>query len=479
MMRWIATLAAVVLWCGIAGAAEFYVAPDGGPQGDGSKAKPWDLKTAFSAPAAVKPGDTIWLRGGVYKGATAPVSNLTGTAEKPIIVRQAIGERATLDMSGGGALIVEGAYTWYWGFEMAGCIPDAANPDKTPARGGGIYCGNTNDNPGLKFINLVVHDTSGVVFGFWKGALEGEIYGCLIYYGGYDGKDRGYAHAIYAQNVAKTGRKYLTDNVIFGQYSHGIHVYTEKGNIDDFTIEGNISFDNGLISSVSGATRNILVGGKSPAENPIVVNNLTYFSPRAKGGGSCDLGFGRKGTLDAVVKDNYFVHTNGDAFRFRTYGGKPEITGNTFCGGIQAEGEWIEATQTKPNITAEFPKMFPNNTYMGATRPTGTRVAVRPNKYEPGRANICVFNWDNKDAVDVDLSNVLKAGDKYEVRDAQNYFGPAVARSIYDEKPVALPMNLTATAPVLGKPSKPFEHTPREFNAFIVIRTIEAEPARK
>ena len=32
-------------------------------------------------------------------------------------------------------------------------------------------------------------------------------------------------------------------------------------------------------------------------------------------------------------------------------------------------------------------------------RPAGTRAFVRPNKYEPKRAHICVFNWDKADKV--------------------------------------------------------------------------------
>ena len=54
-------------------------------------------------------------------------------------------------------------------------------------------------------------------------------------------------------------------------------------------------------------------------------------------------------------------------------------------------------------------------------------VYVRPNKYEPKRANITIFNWDLSNAVAVDLSGVLKVGDRYVVQDAQNFYGPAVA----------------------------------------------------
>src|SRR5512141_214652 len=76
-------------------ASDFFVAPDGSPNGGGSQAHPWDLQTALSQPPAVRAGDTIWLRGGRYVGTFR--SALTGTPAAPIKVRQYPGERATLD----------------------------------------------------------------------------------------------------------------------------------------------------------------------------------------------------------------------------------------------------------------------------------------------------------------------------------------------------------------------------------------------
>jgi hypothetical protein len=43
-------------------------APDGSPQADGSQDKPLDLNTVFSEKSPVKPGDTIYLKGGRYDG---------------------------------------------------------------------------------------------------------------------------------------------------------------------------------------------------------------------------------------------------------------------------------------------------------------------------------------------------------------------------------------------------------------------------
>src|SRR6185295_3361546 len=61
--------------------------------------------------------------------------------------------------------------------------------------------------------------------------------------------------------------------------------------------------------------------------------------------------------------------------------------------------------------------------------PTGVWTSVRPNAYEPGRANIVIYNWPLNASVPVDLSaSGIKVGDTYQVRDAENWFhGPVVS----------------------------------------------------
>ena len=108
--------ALALLLAGSLGAAEFFVSPGGSGSNSGAAASPWDLATALSHPAVVKPGDTIWLRGGTYRGTFT--SRLTGTSANPILVRQYPGERATIDggdSGGNGILVISGSYTWYWG----------------------------------------------------------------------------------------------------------------------------------------------------------------------------------------------------------------------------------------------------------------------------------------------------------------------------------------------------------------------------
>src|SRR4051812_18816185 len=77
---------------------EFYVAPDGSSAGDGSMQNPWDLPTALAQPSSVRPGATIWVRGGSYgDGKTIFYSRLVGRRDMPIVVRQYTGERATIN----------------------------------------------------------------------------------------------------------------------------------------------------------------------------------------------------------------------------------------------------------------------------------------------------------------------------------------------------------------------------------------------
>jgi hypothetical protein len=74
---------------------DWFVAPVSSSSGNGTMENPWTIETALSHPEAVQPGDRIWLRGGTYAGIF--LSELTGTAERPIVVRNYNNEPVTLD----------------------------------------------------------------------------------------------------------------------------------------------------------------------------------------------------------------------------------------------------------------------------------------------------------------------------------------------------------------------------------------------
>jgi PKD repeat protein len=96
------------------------------------------------------------------------------------------------------------------------------------------------------------------------------------------------------------------------------------------------------------------------------------------------------------------------------------------------------------------------------------KIFIRPNAYEPGRANITIFDWSHASSLSVDLSSVLSVGDSYEIRNAQNFFGAAVKTGIYGGGAISLPMTGLAPAAPVGWTTPP--STGPEFNVFVVRR---------
>ena len=220
-----------------ASAADFYVSPSGSATGTGSQGNPWDLQTALDQPAAVNPGDTIWLRGGLYTGYY--VSHLVGTSANPILVKQYPGERARIDGNHAGTeptLTINGSYTWVWGFEIFNSDPTrwSGTPGTAPPRRGmAVELAGT----GTKMINMVLHDTTQGVLGP-SAASATEIYGNLIYYNGYDSTDRGHGHGAYIQNDAGNPLKKIYDNVVLEQFGYGLHGYTTSDRPRQYRVQG-------------------------------------------------------------------------------------------------------------------------------------------------------------------------------------------------------------------------------------------------
>jgi len=431
--------------------ADFYVSPSGSTSGNGSVTSPWNLAAALAQPTAVKPGDTIWLRGGTYQGTFSSV--LTGTADAPIIVRQYPGERAILD--GGNSnfvniLNVSGSYTWYWGFEILSSDLNRVSTQTGSyptdiGRGGGVVTVQTSDTgAGLKFINLIVHDAANG-FGLWEEAIDAEVYGCLVYYNGWTAPDRGHGHGFYVQNL--TGTKRIADNIIFSNFSHGIQVYgSAAAALNNVTIQGNTFFDSGLPADYQ---RNVLVGGGSVAQNPRIIDNVLYFP--GMNGQNLNVGYEYgAGVNNAVITGNYLV--NSENAYFSPLNTNVTMTGNTFY----------------TPVDSSMQALFPSNIYPSSD-PTTAQIFIRPNQYEPGRANITVFNWGNAASVSVNLSTVLAVGASYEIRNAQNFFASPIRSGVYGGGSVSLPMTGLLPATPVGFAAPP--ETGPQFEVFVVLAT--------
>jgi hypothetical protein len=434
----------------------WYVAPNTPPGGSGTIDAPLDLVTALSAQGPVRPGDTVWLRGGVYRGSFD--SHLTGTRSAPIVVRQMPGERAVIDSNDGTRDAPDGAfnikvgsgYTWYWGFEVTNSHPKRDSADATAfptdlyrANGVNVYASN------VKLINLIVHDLENGVF-VGDTERDVEIYGLLSYYNGHDAPTMAWGHGLYVQNALISDPRLVRDNITASNFSHGVHIYggTDRG-LNSIRLEGNISFQNGVISRHR-LVRNLLLGGLTAAQNAVVSNNYSYYS---RPDGENNIGW-TAGAPGAVVTGNRFV------------GGRSSLV----WGGPSAPRTVAENVFYGLVTPAAFSTSYPSNTYYGNRRPSELEYFVRPNQYEPGRAHIVVYNWPLQSSVTVDVAAAsLRRGAYFELRDAQNYFGPPVLSGTFDGKPLVIPMTSRPVASPVGNISaaQPISTLP-EFGAFVL-----------
>ena len=444
----------------------FFVAPNGSAQGDGTSVNPWSLAKALTQPAAVRPGAIIWMRGGTYTGMFR--SDLQGTADAPITVRQMPGERATIN----GSLYIAEPWTTYWGFEITNSgIADNGIPTNAVS----LFGAHT------KLINLIIHDNRGSGIGMWADAPDSEVYGCLIYNNGISK----FEHGIYVQN--QTGVQHITDNVIFYQSGHGIHGYTAQGQfIQGLELKGNVGFANGWSSPYAA---NILVGGETPAARISVVNNYTYYASKQL---NINIGYTQTTNQDVVIEGNYFVGgqpvlqvnrwnkasiLSNTLISKNTMVGFTPITNNDISWNSNVYQHVGQANTFTVNTTslpfAKWQQMtgFDTTSQYHTFQPTTPQIFVRPNQYESNRATLIVYNWPSQSAVDVDVSGVLPVGAHYEVRDTQNYFDTPIVEGKYNGTHISLPTTgLSAAAPSGDWIPSPLAIDP-QFHAFILTYT--------
>ena len=372
--------------------------------------------------------------------------------------------------------------------------PTPSGSRRSPARGRrtpaqGVFCEGAHN----AYINLIVHDTQEG-FSIWGNPEEGaggEIYGCLIYNNGWRGPDRGHGHGIYAQNAV--GTKRVVDNILFNQFGYGIHCYgSEKASLKGFHIEGNASFNNGSLAGSGKRSFDIFVGGGSGIDRLAVFENFTY------GGGGLQVGYASDVRNRGIVVKNNLIAGGArfTALESGVFTGNALVAPGTLVNfdrgtiGTSASLNGIDNTYRRTKVEWAPFNLGESNRAAGLSfiewqRRTGldagsryrespaqgVKVIVRPNRYEPGRAHVIVYNWDKKGAVEVDLRHVLGLGQPYRIVSVQDVHGDEVARSTYDGKPIVLPMKPGRPSPPIGMSAYPVPVTEPEFGAFVVLAT--------
>ena len=457
-------LAAVVAaWLGlpstVAFARDLYVSPQGTANGSGSKDRPLDLSSALNNAVLVKAGDTIWVSAGKYIGdfvqaAAAP----QGTAQSPIIYRSVPGARATIE----GTIRIKSNHIWLWGLEVTSAGETPQERIDAVHLGGG---------DGIRLINLVVHDNpnaSGI--GGWDVGNDHEYYGCLLYRNGRNG--RGFAHGIYTQNTARHTTKKVSDSLIFNNFGWGVHCYGQGPELANYLFEGVTSFGNGLPAEDPQAVANFLVGGYQNADNIIIRDCATYFPATGNFKRGADFGYIAPNNGNLTVERSLFIggleavwlkHWQKMTFRENTCytpGGnalavltdgvtgfdpqQSRFEGNTYYRGkaapLQKDGAGFNTIEAWREATG-----WDRNSHLLDGPPKEPVLRFRPNKYEPDRAYLTVYNWPKTEAVQVDLGRLwgLEKGHRYSVTNVEDIWSAPVTAGVYDGRPLSLKMTGT------------------------------------
>ena len=505
---------AFILWVQLctlltARAADFFVTPQGTPFGSGSALRPWDLQTALKQPGSVRPGDTIWVRGGIYSPRSPYASGfhsyLMGDPGKPIMVRQYPGERATLiervGYRGTGQqtiLSIFGSHAWFWGLEITNTNAirriNVAGPSPTPAELP-MASGVEVVGPDIKLIDLIVHDARGGL-ALWASATNSEAYGCLVYNNGWAGPESAHGPGIYCQN--RGGERRLRDNIVFNQFSPGMLGYTVNSFLRNITFERNVVFDNAHMAadSTKDTGEQALFGGGIQIEHLRIIDNCFYHGLDLHGP-SVRADFGTVSNLDIAFVGNYLAGGSGggnylaSAIHYQSV----VFSNNT----LFSTNGFLVNLEPRPGFTVDFNSYYGNENknfglvttsnmtqfgfadwqtatgfdlhsgyFQGVTPPN--KIVVNPNAYEPKRATIVVYNWSDSDEVSVDVHQVLTNGDAFVVRNAQDFFAPPVLTGTYAGRPLTLPMtNLTVAIPTGLANTNAVPRSGKQFNVFVVI----------
>jgi hypothetical protein len=435
-----------------------FASPTGTPYGAGSETDPLDLGTALENNNLVQDGETLWLLEGIYVGNF--LATLSGTANAPINVKPYPGKRVILEspsLSSGensqSTLFIDSQWVNYYGLEIRSqstirtSQETGSNPTDVNIQGG-VTVGAHYNSSNTKVINFIVHDTRGGLSSF-SASTNSELYGNIIYNNGWTAPDRGHGHGMYTQN--KTGYKKLTNNILFFGFGTGIHAYVEGyPKLENYDIQNNVWFLAGASDPRPTQKKdNCLVGGFQPVTNLLIKNNKGY-SDNHRG---TRIGYGGDVTnQSAVLEDNYLAENFWVAGNWDTL----NVSNTSIFHGITG------ASQSQINDLG-------GNDIREENPASGKKVFVSQNAFDPRRARIIIYNYDEDDNVMVDASSILKEGEAYRIHSVFDLFGSPLQTGIYHGSDITIPMGTVSPPQPRGVDGIGEEDDPgKKFGVFII-----------
>ena len=182
--------------------------------------------------------------------------------------------------------------------------------------------------------------------------------------------------------------------------AYTVHAYgSSRAFVDNYVVNENICFERGPF----------LIGGGKPSSNIRAAGNILYKV-------SMRIGYNAPYNEDCEIRNNTVID------------GGLEITGFK---SVVKDGNRLLGTAEK--------------------RPSKNEATWFLNSYDPARAHLAVFNVERLPVVAVPGSPFLKAGERFRILEATDFYGPAVAESTYEGGDLRFPLG-------------------REFGAFVVVK---------
>lgn len=453
----------------------FYAAPWGSPGGRGDWRSPWDLQTALNNAKTIRPGDTLYLRGGAYRNVNGYTVNLSGSEGSPVTIRSYGGEWAIIDRANTQEDKVIGVVTLPPGAQYLNLLnleimnSDARRSTSCPGPNPSCYnrpAGVKVMGPHNKLVNLVIHDNGNGVAMDNDQAADTLIYGCMIYNNGWWGpdNDRAHGHGVYAQNANDANPQQTVDNLIFNNFETGIKVYAEGGHMQGETITGNMLSANGTLPSPSGAApdgRNLLMGSTVPANalRTLNVTNNYAYQLRFGQADNVDLGNSVANNINATFQNNVLLGGN-TVLSAGAFSDALTVDHNKIIGLNSDNNRWLVSVYPKgvsispqtlawdyndyytTNTDTQYQEQFHyGNTHLSfpewqqtsnrhydehgtftTSLPAQNAAYVRPNTFAGNRAYVMTFNYTGAGTVAANFDGVIPDGYYYDVYNAYSPF---------------------------------------------------------
>jgi hypothetical protein len=465
---------ALVLGCSFALAEEIYVSPTGQPWADGTRRNPLDIGTALSIASPARPGDTIYLMRGRYDGPTDGTRRLpfycevSGQPSNPVRIMPVPGESAHIN----GTVQLRSSYAEYINLEIGDLEWDPTgqahqNDAAIAARGGtdvsfincNIFGGSAGTNTpretaNLRFYGCLVHDF-GSMNADGSGSESGHAFftqtdtGTMVVERNMAWRGGGWNFMAYSQWLPIAGFD-LVENIMFipgslkpGQTVDNYFVASYKPS-DRVRMIGNVGYE---ASDVQQWRPNMRFSHYKPVQNGTAEIRDNYLMGAHYGvslgnSANCTFAGNTVWSTGVLVEVNSAPTGSGLPKQgFRPDPANYRIDGNTYIANgwdkpfYYADTEDIDPSQQMS--LAEWQSLgFDTQSRIvpgKSGRPTGTKVFVFANQYEPGRANVGVFCWNAAlHVVYVDLSSALRRGQKYRVYNCLD-----IKQTLAQAKPVA------------------------------------------